>query len=196
MPMVNACPVFGGAARDVSIATDGAQESKECGRSSRSTMRWPSWRDHTWAALKALRALNAQWDEGANRSADNGRSDCRGRRGARSRRAHRGERGRRREGGSRGGATLRGDVSNADARARRDGAAELHGAISRPIAATSGSAVRSSGVPRRLPRRPRVFRSTSVSIHNQYLGGGFGRRLETDYVYSSRAHREAGEGAR
>ncbi len=32
-----------------------------------------------------------------------------------------------------------------------------------------------------------------VSIHNQYLGGGFGRRLETDYVSQAVLIAEAGE---
>ena len=50
------------------------------------------------------------------------------------------------------------------------------------MVARYGSAARSRRAPRPRPQRPRACPLDQVVVHNHLIGGGFGRRLETDYV--------------
>jgi isoquinoline 1-oxidoreductase subunit beta len=137
--------------------------------------------DHTWAALKGLRALRPQWDEGANARLTTAdlvaAADA-----ALKRQGLIAERS--------------GDVAEAEASAARRFEATyrmpmLAHAAMEPLSCTIkiaggrcdiwvGSQV--VGRAQKVAADVAGLALERVSVHNQYLGGGFGRRLETDYV--------------
>ena len=180
--MVQACPVLGG--RLLSLDPAPALRVKGVRQVVKIDDAFAVVADHTWAALKGLRALAPQWDEGANRhlstadlvaAADAGLARV-------------------------GIAALRvGDVPKAEAAATRRFEATyrmpmLAHAAMEPLSCTVkiangrcdvwvgsqivGRAHKAAAGAAELPM-------TQVSIHNQFLGGGFGRRLEVDYVHQA-----------
>ena len=140
--------------------------------------------DHTWAALKGLRALSPRWDEGANRNINTGDLVA----AADAALARQGLI-----------ALKVGDVAKADAAAARRFEATyrmpmLAHAAMEPLTCTVkiengncdvwvgsqivGRAHKTAADAAGLP-------PGKVAIHNQFLGGGFGRRLEVDYVHQA-----------
>lgn len=140
--------------------------------------------DHTWAALKGMRALSPQWQEGANANLQTAHMVA----SADAALARQGI-----------VALKTGDVAKARGAAARSFEATyrmpmLAHAAMEPLSCTvqvtadrcevwAGSqivgraqkeAAAASGLP-----------AEKISIHNQYLGGGFGRRLEADYVHQA-----------
>jgi len=140
--------------------------------------------DHTWAALKGMRALSPQWNEGANRSLTTANlvsaADA-----------------------ALNGNTLVamkvGDVSQAEASAARRFEQTyrmpmLAHAAMEPLSCTVkvdggrcdvwvGSQV--VGRAQKVAAEAAGLPLERVSVHNQFLGGGFGRRLEADYVFQA-----------
>jgi isoquinoline 1-oxidoreductase subunit beta len=180
--MVRACPVPGG--RLSSVDPSPALQVKGVRQVVRIDDAIAVVADHTWAALKGLRALSPQWDEGANRSIST--ADLVAAADAALTRQ--------------GLVALKvGDVAKADSVAARRFEATyrmpmLAHAAMEPLSCTvhiengrcdvwvgsqivgraHKTAADAAGLP---PQR--------VSIHNQFLGGGFGRRLEVDYVHQA-----------
>lgn len=137
--------------------------------------------DHTWAALKGLRALQPKWNEGANKALTT--ADL----------VAAADAALKREGLV---AERAGDIAKAEASAARKFEAEyrmpmLAHAAMEPLSCTVkladgrcdvwvGSQI--VGRAQKVSAEAAGLPLDRVSIHNQYLGGGFGRRLETDYV--------------
>ena len=146
--------------------------------------------DHMWAAKQGLDALDIAWDDGANAASDD--------RGVLRRRSSR-ERSRSgtpmrspaRSARNRPAATGRGSLPAADARACADGAPQYDGGVTadkceiwvgtQVPARCVAAAAKITGLP-----------ESAIVVHNHYMGGGFGRRLETD-GWSRPSHRQAGE---
>jgi isoquinoline 1-oxidoreductase beta subunit len=177
--MVQACPVFGG--RLAALDTAPALRVKGVRQVVQIDDAVAVVADHTWAALKALRALEPKWDEGANSRLTT--ADMIAAADAALQRE--------------GLVALRvGDVAAAEASASRRFEAMyrmpmLAHAAMEPLSCTVkisdgrcdvwvGSQI--VGRAQRVAAEAAGLPLEKVSIHNQYLGGGFGRRLETDYV--------------
>ena len=138
--------------------------------------------DHMWAAKYGLEALDITWNEGANAEIppsdiwdDLRAGQPKGRRGRKVRSAISprllGER-----------ATIIEAAFEMPLLAHAPhGADELHGPSSRPMAAKYGSALRSCAGPSAAAEAAGLP-VDKVTVHNHLLGGGFGRRLETDMV--------------
>ncbi len=177
--MVQACPVLGG--RLVSVDPAPAMSVKGVRQVVKIDDAVAVVADHTWAALKGLRALSPQWDEGANRNLTT--ADMVAAADAAL---------------ARTGLvfTNTGDVAKAEASAARRFEATyrmpmLAHAAMEPLTCTVkvadgrcdvwvGSQV--VGRAHKAAAEAAGLPPDSVSVHNQYLGGAFGRRLETDYV--------------
>lgn len=176
---VAACPIFGGTLRDVD---DSAARSI---RGVRQIVRLDDTiaviADHTWAARKGLAVLKITWNEGPNAGIDTQRlmADC--------------DAALERPGVV---ASNKGDVAAAEV-----GAASHYDAVFRlpilahlamePINCTAH--VRKDGceiwvgcqrlaLARRMAAEACGLPPEKIVIHNHLLGGGFGRRLEADYV--------------
>lgn len=177
--MVQACPVFGG--RLASLDPAPALRIKGVRQVVRIDDAFAVVADHTWAALKGIRALQPKWDEGANR--DLTTADLVAAADAALNRE--------------GLVALRvGDVAKAEGAATRRFEATyrmpmLAHAAMEPLSCTVklaadrcdvwvGSQI--VGRAQKAAAEAAGLSLDRVSIHNQYLGGGFGRRLETDYV--------------
>jgi isoquinoline 1-oxidoreductase beta subunit len=177
--MVQACPVFGG--RLASLDTAPALRVKGVRQVVRIDNAIAVVADHTWAALKGLRALQPQWDEGANRNLTT--ADL----------VASADEALKREGLT---ALRVGDITKADAQAARRFEASyrmpmLAHAAMEPLSCTVhltnercevwlGSQI--VGRAQKVAAEAASLPLERVSVHNQFLGGGFGRRLETDYV--------------
>jgi isoquinoline 1-oxidoreductase beta subunit len=176
---VAACPVFGGSLGSVDDA-----KAREI-RGVRDIIKLDDLvavvGDHTWAARKGLAALDISWNQGANASVDTARlvADCD---------AALDERG--------VVASSTGDVTAAEARAASHYEAVFrlpmlaHLAME-PINCTAHVREDSCEIwvgcqrlalARRMAAEASGLPPDKVVIHNHLLGGGFGRRLEADYV--------------
>jgi isoquinoline 1-oxidoreductase beta subunit len=174
---VAACPVFGG--RLASVDDSAAKQIRGVRQIVRIDDAVAVIADHTWAARKGLAALRITWDEGANASIDTRAlvAECDAaldRTGV--------------------VATTRGDVAAAQAASYYEADFRLpmlaHLAME-PINCTAH--VRGDGceiwvgcqrvaMARRMAAEALGLAPQQVTIHNHLLGGGFGRRLEADYV--------------
>lgn len=177
--MVAACPVFGGTVANLdstdALAIKGVRQVVRIDNAVAVIA------DHTWAALKGIRALKVTWHEGANQhlttadlvSAADAALD-------------------------RAGliATNTGDVTTAEATAphRFDAVYRMpllaHAAME-PLSCTVSVTATSCEVWAGTQVCGRAQKAAAqacglplekVLFHNHFLGGGFGRRLETDYV--------------
>jgi isoquinoline 1-oxidoreductase subunit beta len=176
---VAACPVFGGRVRSID---DSAAKSI---RGVRQIVRLDDAvaviADHTWAARKGLAALRITWDEGANANIDTNTliAECDAAL-------------------DRAGvvAISRGDITTAHAQTSSYYEAEFrlpmlaHLAME-PINCTAHVRKDSCEVwvgcqrlalARRMAAEACGLSPQQVTVHNHLLGGGFGRRLEADYV--------------
>jgi isoquinoline 1-oxidoreductase beta subunit len=174
-----ACPVFGGRVRSVD---DGAAlRVRGVTQVVRIADAVAVIADNTWAARKGLAALRITWDEGANAAVDTAQlvAQCDAAL-------------------DRAGlvASESGDLANAEARAAERYEADFrmpmlaHLAME-PINCTAH--VRDDGceiwvgcqrlaLARRMAAEALGMPAEKIVIHNHLLGGGFGRRLEADYV--------------
>jgi isoquinoline 1-oxidoreductase beta subunit len=177
--MVQACPVFGGKLASIdpapALRVHGVRQVVQIENAVAVVA------DHTWAALKGLRALRPKWNEGANAGLTT--ADL----------VAAADAALKRDGLV---FTRVGDVAKAEASAPRRFEATycmpmLAHAAMEPLSCTVRFAdgrcdiwVGSQVVARaqKVAADAAGLPLESVSIHNQYLGGGFGRRLETDYV--------------
>ena len=180
--MVQACPVPGGRLSSVDPAP--ALRVKGVRQVVRIDNAVAVVADHTWAALKGLRALSPRWDEGANRNINTGDLVA----AADAALARQGLI-----------ALKTGDVAKADAAAARRFEATyrmpmLAHAAMEPLSCTVkiengqcdvwvGSQI--VGRAHKTAAEAAGLPPAKVSIHNQFLGGGFGRRLEADYVHQA-----------
>jgi isoquinoline 1-oxidoreductase subunit beta len=177
--MVRACPVFGG--RLASLDPAPALRVKGVRQVVQIDNAIAVVADHTWAALKGLRALQPKWSEGANSNLTT--ADLVAAADAALNRE--------------GLIALRvGDVAQAEGSAARRFEATyrmpmLAHAAMEPLSCTVkltadrcdvwvGSQI--VGRAQKVAAEAAGLPLDRVSVHNQYLGGGFGRRLETDYV--------------
>ena len=177
--MVQACPVFGG--RLAALDPAPALRVKGVRQVVQIDDAFAVIADHTWAALKGVRALEPKWNEGANR--DLTTADLVAAADAALNRD--------------GLVALRvGDVDAAEGSAARRFEATyrmpmLAHAAMEPLNCTVrltadrcdvwvGSQV--VGRAQKVAAEAAGLPLERVAVHNQYLGGGFGRRLETDYV--------------
>jgi isoquinoline 1-oxidoreductase beta subunit len=177
--MVQACPVFGGRLSSVDPAP--ALRVKGVRQVVRIDDAFAVVADHTWAALKGVRALSPKWEEGANRDVTTAdliaaADAALGRQGI--------------------VAMKEGDVAKAEASASRRFEATyrmpiLAHAAMEPLSCTVkmeagrcdvwvGSQI--VGRAQKVAAEAAGLPLERLSIHNQFLGGGFGRRLEVDYV--------------
>ena len=180
--MVQACPVFGGRLSSVDPAP--ALRIKGVRQVVKIDDALAVVADHTWAALKGIRMLAPKWDEGANRGLTTAdlvaaADGALGRKGI--------------------VAVNVGDVAKAETSAARRFEATyrmpmLAHAAMEPLSCTVRLAERRCDVwvgSQVVGRAQKMASDASglplerVSIHNQFLGGGFGRRLEADYVYQA-----------
>jgi len=177
--MVNACPVLGGTL--VSVEPAEALQIKGVRQVVRLENAVAVVADHTWAALKGLRVLKVQWAEGANRALST--ADLIAAADAAL---------------DRDGLVAEniGDVPKAEAAAANRFSADycmpmLAHAAMEPLSCTvsvttercdvwAGSQI--VGRAHKAAAEAAGLPLEKVSFHNQLLGGGFGRRLETDYV--------------
>jgi CO/xanthine dehydrogenase Mo-binding subunit len=177
--IVSACPVFGGTLAHVdpqpALDIPYVQQVVQINNAVAVVA------DHTWAALKGTRALNITWNEGAN-SAINTEDLVRGADAALER-----------EGLI---AVDQGDIAAAEQSAASHYEADfrmpvLAHAAMEPLSCTVALTDESCEIwlgSQILGRAHQVATETSglppekVILHNLYLGGGFGRRLEVDYV--------------
>jgi isoquinoline 1-oxidoreductase beta subunit len=180
--MVQACPVQGGRLSSVdpapALRVKGVRQVVKIDNACAVVA------DHTWAALKGMRALAPKWEEGANRNLTTrdlvaAADAALGREGL--------------------VAMKVGDVAKAEASAARRFEATyrmpmLAHAAMEPLSCTVkieagrcdvwvGSQV--VGRAQKAAAEAAGLPLEKVSIHNQFLGGGFGRRLEADYVYQA-----------
>lgn len=177
--MVHACPVFGGKLVELDPAP--ALRVKGVRQVVRIDNAFAVVADHTWAALKGVRALKPKWNEGANR--DLTTADLVAAADAALSRE--------------GLVALRtGDVTKAEGSAARRFEATYrmpmlaHAAMEPLNCTVSLTADRCDiwvgsqivGRAQKVAAEAAGLPLEKVSIHNQYLGGGFGRRLEVDYV--------------
>ena len=180
--VVQACPVIGG--RLVSLDPAPALQVKGVRQVVKIDDAVAVVADHTWAAMKGLRALSPQWDEGLNRNLSTAHLVA----AADAALAREGR-----------VAVRVGDVQKADAASTRHFEATyrmpmLAHAAMEPLSCTVMIARDRCDVwvgSQVVGRAQKVAADASglplarVSIHNQFLGGGFGRRLEADYVYQA-----------
>ncbi len=177
--MVQACPVYGGKLASVDPAP--ALRVKGVRQVVKIDDAVAVVADHTWAALKGLRALQPKWNEGANRNLTT--ADLVAAADAALKR--------------KGLVALNvGDVAKAEVSAAKRFEATyrmpmLARAAMEPLNCTVRLAADRCDVwlgSQIVGRAGKVAAEAAglpldrVSVHNQYLGGGFGRRLETDYV--------------
>ena len=177
--MVHACPVFGGRLAELDPAP--ALRVKGVRQVVQIDNAFAVVADHTWAALKGIRALEPKWDEGTHRNlttadliaAADAALDRDGLVALRS-----------------------GDVTKAEGSAVRRFEATYrmpmlaHAAMEPLNCTVSLTADRCDvwvgsqivGRAQKVAAEAAGLPLERVAIHNQYLGGGFGRRLETDYV--------------
>ncbi len=173
------CPVFGGSVLQYDAARAGAVPGVRRVLRTRNGVAVVA--DNTWSALQGKRALDIRWDEGANAFQSSAKISNQFRELAGTR-----------------GAVVReqGDVPRGLERAARQITAEyelpfLAHATMEPMNCTAH--VRSDGcdvwVPtqnqtatRRTAARLARVPMEQVAVHTTYLGGGFGRRYETDFV--------------
>ena len=138
--------------------------------------------DNYWAASKGAQALEIKWDEGPLATLTSAEITQAIRGARRTAGQGRAQRRRRRGGPQERGEVVRARLRSAVPRARDDGADELHGGRRAPIGcdvwvptqgqtASHQAAMAASGLP-----------ADKVQIHTTYLGGGFGRRGEADFV--------------
>jgi isoquinoline 1-oxidoreductase subunit beta len=177
--MVNACPVPGGTLANVdpapALRISGVKQVLQIADAIAVVA------DHTWAALKGLRALRPQWNEGSNRDLDTAKLVEAADRAL----------------DMEGLIALRlGDVSQAEATASQKLEAVyrmpmLAHAAMEPLSCTvhvaadgcevwCGSQI--VGRAHKVAAEAADLAPERVAFHNEFLGGGFGRRLETDYV--------------
>lgn len=180
--MVHACPVLGG--RLASLDPAPALRVKGVRQVIKIDDAYAVVADHTWAALKGLRALSPQWDEGANRNLSTtdlvaAADAALARKGL--------------------VALSVGNTTNVEATATRRFDATyrmpmLAHAAMEPLSCTVSIANGRCDVwvgSQVVGRAQRAAADASglpleqVFVHNQFLGGAFGRRLEADYVYQA-----------
>lgn len=180
--VVQACPVLGGRLSSVDPAP--ALRVKSVRQVLRIDDACAVVADNTWAALKGMRALSPKWEEGANSNLSTAgmvaaADAALGRQGI--------------------VALKTGDVPTVESSAARRFEATyrmpmLAHAAMEPLNCTVriadgrcdvwvGSQV--VGRAQKVAAQAAGLPLERVSIHNQYLGGGFGRRLEADYVYQA-----------
>ena len=138
--------------------------------------------DHMWAAKQGLSALDIRWDDGPNGQREYGGCRAGARRGLPEAGRRRPEAGGCRHGDGRRREEARCGVPGAVPRPRHAGANELHGARSQGRLRSVDRHAGADAGHRRQPHESRASRLEKVKVHNHHLGGGFGRRLEYDYV--------------
>jgi isoquinoline 1-oxidoreductase subunit beta len=136
----------------------------------------------TWSALKGRRALNIEWSPAGNGGLDTDRIRARfraglGKRGALAR-EQRGRLGRPGDHQHPGGGGVRGPLPGP----RLHGAHELHRRRRAPTIAPSMCPPRPRPGWWRPPGASRACPRRRISVHTTFLGGGFGRRGEQDFV--------------
>lgn len=177
--MVQACPVLGGRLASVdpapALAVKGVRQVVRIDDAIAVVA------DHTWAALKGMRALSPRWSEGANRNLSSAQLVAAADAAL----------------NKTGLVALRaGDVDKAERDSGKTFEATyrmpmLAHAAMEPLSCTvrladgrcevwCGSQI--VGRAQKVAAEAAGLPLESVTVHNQYLGGGFGRRLETDYV--------------